>query len=94
MLGEEEAEALTVPDTPTITPTTVGDPNKENNPDDDLIIEENKQDDASCNIPSSGEVPLLKWPKAVACWWQKTIEKPVDFSLTVAVEWELLEDIA
>jgi hypothetical protein len=93
-LQESETQADSVPDTPTITPTSVGDPNNPNNPDDDLIIEENKQDNASCNIPSSGEVPILKWPKAVACWWEKTMEKPLEFSLTVAVEWELLEDIA
>ena len=53
-----------------------------------------QQTDAACNIPPSGAVPLLERPKAVACRWKKTMEKPAEFQFSVSVEWELLQDIA
>ena len=50
------------------------------------------EQDALCNIPPSGEVPLLKWPKAVTCRWQKTLENPVDFRFEASVDRTVLED--
>lgn len=64
-----------------------------NHPDTKKIIEQWIEDDTVCNIPRSWYVPLLKWPKAVTCWWKKTIEKPVSFEFTAEIHREAVQDL-